>query len=215
MSLGRKRFCPLYKRKDPALISKVAEDLRTEFGIANQRAPNMLILLSQAKSKYRLRIKELPDYRLPIVDAWVDCKKKILHLRETVSYSLKLNNNGQVRWIIAHEIGHIALGHPRSHFHKTKSDLINPEERIYEAEADAFALDFLAPLRLAQKFHSWEDLKGAFQLPTSAAKRRFAEIQRLQKVGQIFEPIAIQPTEIEHTELDFVDVFPPNDYGDE
>jgi hypothetical protein len=165
------------------------------------------MVLLQAKSKLGLRVKEVPDHKLPIVDAWINCKRKILHLRESVSRSLLLYNNGQVRWILAHELGHLALGHPSSHFHKTKNDFIRPEERIYEGEADKFAINFLAPLRLAEKINSVSEMKQRFQLPSDVAKRRFQEVEFLRKTGKI-QAIEQAAPESSPLDIDLVDIFP-------
>lgn len=52
------------------------------------------------------------------------------------------------RWTIAHELGHIMLGHLDL---SNLSDLTDQEHSIYELEANTFARELLAPLSLCYK----------------------------------------------------------------
>jgi Zn-dependent peptidase ImmA (M78 family) len=200
-----------YSPKDHTQIVRAANDLRAKCGAASHHSPNMLLVLSQVKRYYpKFRVREVPDFQLPIVEAWIDCKNQILRLRQTISYSLQLYDNGRVRFILAHELGHLVLGHPRSHFHKTKHDFIRPKDKVFEQEADIFADEFLAPIQLLCKYQTVEDVRKTFQLPTEAAKRRLSRLNYLRHIGELerFVHPAVASNNLLPLEIDLVDVLP-------
>ncbi len=73
-------------------------------------------------------------------------------LKPTVRVSEQVVVPGAVRFAVAHELGHYALQHPPS---EGLSDLrprgCGPDERDFEAEADAFAAELLMPTALVRR----------------------------------------------------------------
>ena len=89
----------------------------------------------------------------------------------------RIINSNRYRWNIAHELGHILLGHHKS-FSKTRifrSSLSNYEYNHLEAEADYFAQLILVPHVVLYAFNitSASDIKRICQISGPAAARRF------------------------------------------
>lgn len=104
-----------------------------------------------------------------------------------IHVSDRASNPGARRFSIAHELGHFVLEHPSC----APSDLfapgprkLAPDQRDYEAEANAFAAELLMPTELVQRHCdvSPVDLDGArriadqFTVSILASARRFAEL---------------------------------------
>lgn len=85
---------------------------------------------------------------------------KTQHLRGQedylVVYDDRVQNYQRVRWTIAHEIGHIVLGHLTS-FDATalcRGTLTEAEYKVLEREADTFAVNLLAPMTIINRLSS-------------------------------------------------------------
>lgn len=97
--------------------------------------------------------------------------------REDEVYVIALNENvrseTRQRWSLAHELGHILLGHVCA-----DSDLSNEEERA----ADCFAAELLAPLTVLHfcGVSSAAEIAAVCRISDAAAEARFRELQRLR-----------------------------------
>ena len=70
-----------------------------------------------------------------------------------VVYDDRVASEGRVRWTIAHELGHIFLGHLVS-FEATalcRGSLTEEQYRVLEREADTFAVNLLAPVTIVAR----------------------------------------------------------------
>lgn len=66
-----------------------------------------------------------------------------------IIYNDFLNNAGRIRWTIAHEFGHLILGHINNdRAIITRNRLSEEEYSAYELEANTFARELLAPMSL-------------------------------------------------------------------
>lgn len=66
-----------------------------------------------------------------------------------IIYNDFLNNAGRIRWTIAHEFGHLILGHINNdRAIITRNKLSEKEYSAYELEANTFARELLAPMSL-------------------------------------------------------------------
>jgi len=89
--------------------------------------------------------------------------------------------NAEVRMIIAHELGHIFLGHDYKYanyrFQSEKAALKS------EREADLFAIRLLAPACVLHELsvHNPEMIAELCRIPCSAAKKRSARMVMLEK----------------------------------
>lgn len=87
----------------------------------------------------------------------------------------------RIRWTIAHEIGHIVLGHLHD-FDKTainRGGLTSKEYEVLEKEADFFASELLAPIGVlkAAGLTKSEEIKIACNLSKKAADNREKDIE--------------------------------------
>ena len=92
----------------------------------------------------------------------------------------KIENN-RVRWNIAHELGHIVLGHHKGE--KTRlfrNSLNSAEYNRFEEEADAFASYILVPYVILkyQDIKKPEDIARICRISKSAAKYRFLDFRK-------------------------------------
>ena len=85
----------------------------------------------------------------------------------------------RIRYTIAHELGHIFLGHPlKLGYHARTIDTDKPET---ERQADMFAIRLLAPACViwGLDLHSAEEIQKFFNISYSAAKARASRMQIL------------------------------------
>jgi Zn-dependent peptidase ImmA (M78 family) len=98
----------------------------------------------------------VPDERMADDEAYFDPKAKILYIRESTFCAANSEDTHEnikrqrARFTIAHEIGHIALGHSELR-HRGKIANVHASGRIWHDErvAQRFAAAFLAPAHLA------------------------------------------------------------------
>ena len=145
--------------KDDEFYEQAARVVRVKLGIDDQLRPDMFTVV--IKLKHIGMIKDyvrVPDAEMPDDEARYDPFEKLLYLRESTlcaSSAMFLYSEEQrkrARFTIAHEIGHIALGHKNVRFRgKTASVAESLVQRIRneEHEANRFAAAFLAPAHLA------------------------------------------------------------------
>jgi putative toxin-antitoxin system antitoxin component (TIGR02293 family) len=81
----------------------------------------------------------------------------------------------RARYLVAHEIGHLALQHRVVH-HKGHSPEVETGKRRSETEAEVFAREFLMPARIAQ-FQTVAELQKNFQVSPAAAAKRIVELK--------------------------------------
>lgn len=106
---------------------------------------------------------------------------------------LKCTSN-RVRWSIAHELGHIVLGHHKEK--KTRlfrNSLSSKEYKHLEKEADWFASYILAPYIILhyQQIKEPKDIARLCRISVSASKYRFADyclwVKRIQSVPSKYQ----------------------------
>ena len=102
-----------------------------------------------------------------------------------IVYDERIGYDKRIRWTIAHEIGHIALGHLHD-FDKTalcRGGLTENEYQVLESEAHYFACEILSPKTIIRRFrHLLRDAAGIASLcdiSYDAAVIRMKELARL------------------------------------
>ncbi|MCH5212235.1 MAG: ImmA/IrrE family metallo-endopeptidase [Oscillospiraceae bacterium] len=87
----------------------------------------------------------------------------------------------RARFTIAHELGHIFLGHPLKGGHHART--INTDKPQIETEADIFASRLLAPacVLLGLDLHTPEEIKEACEISYQAAELRANRMRELYK----------------------------------
>lgn len=115
-----------------------------------------------ARAKARLLIKEFGLTALPVdVEAILKARGAVVkrHTIKEIDYavtffyksrfyvSVNVCNPGRDRWSLAHELGHIELGHYRTYDLDTLAEdrLTEKERKTLDREADVFARDLLMP----------------------------------------------------------------------
>lgn len=126
-----------------------ADKLLLHFGI--QYLPfSMLAVLQHTKCHvYTYRQMSLVTRR-SIDDIICDVRSKKGHAyKQGHEYFILYNSDrpirGEVRWTLAHELGHIVLGHLDDYTAKQLAHISKEDYRTLEREANAFAAEFLAP----------------------------------------------------------------------
>lgn len=102
-----------------------------------------------------------------------------------VVYDDRVDNYRRVRWTMAHEIGHIVLGHLVS-FEATalcRGSLTEKEYKVLEREADCFAANILAPMTIINRMPSIKtknDFMDICELSGMAADNCLEELSLLK-----------------------------------
>lgn len=130
---------------------------------------------------------------------------KTQHLRGQADYLVvyddRVENYQRVRWTIAHEIGHIVLGHLVS-FEATalcRGSLTEKDYKVLEREADTFAVNLLAPLTIINRLPSIQtkaDIMKLCNLSGEASDNCMEEL-RLLKSGKKL-PFPIKEEDVLH-----------------
>jgi Zn-dependent peptidase ImmA (M78 family) len=133
-------------------IEEAARNLRIKLGIDQQINPDMMTAVVKLKRLNRIKdYRRVPDEEMPEDLAAFDPDERVLHIRESTFVAMN-GNDPRSRFTIAHEFGHMWLGHKRTR-HRNISDReiekIAPTIRRDEYQADRFAGSFLAPAYLA------------------------------------------------------------------
>lgn len=88
-------------------------------------------------------------------------------------------SKGRIRFTIAHELGHIFLGHPlKLGYHARTIDTDKPET---ERQADMFAIRLLVPACVVWglQLHTAEEIQDTFNVSYSAAQARASRMKTL------------------------------------
>lgn len=102
--------------------------------------------------------------------------------RYRIVYNDRIRSLHRIRWTIAHEIGHIVLGH-LADFDQTmvsRGGLTTPEYGALEREADIFATELLAPMAVLKEVgaREWPDIAEVCLLSRKAAENRQKDLER-------------------------------------
>lgn len=94
---------------------------------------------------------------------------------------------GRYKFTLAHEIGHIVLGHDRDNEREydTRAEIVAPEYKTREYEANEFAAELLMP---AEKFKEvWENRKNTLELANFFDVTHAAAKVRMERLGIRYE----------------------------
>jgi len=171
-------------QKSAVEIEKYAVMLRKLLGVSLPDAPDMITVIAELSSvipefSFQRHIdEELPE-ELIEAPAMADCMNKIIHVRESLYQNL-LRGDTRARMTIAHEIGHIVLGHTGNRFRKDQKGKIFGKTKIEEREADIFASRFFAPTSKAVTCDSAHEIAEKFQISQTAADIRYKELSSVR-----------------------------------
>lgn len=139
-------------------IEYAARQLRIKLGIDDQLRPDMITVIYKLKDRGMIKnYLRVPDTEMPEDEAKFDAIDRLLYIRESTFCAANgmfaaPSKRRRARYTLAHEIGHVALGHAGVRFRGATGDLakqVVADIRRQEYEADRFAAAFLAPAHLA------------------------------------------------------------------
>ncbi len=165
-------------------IRAVASNIRHIFGITNHVYCDIVQIMEYFGSDY------LPDYGYEIISdtdpvlkgkfAETFPQDKIIRIKESV-YNKACEGDGQSRFTIAHELGHLSLGHKEDiSFSRQTKDFPKFLEpwRDSEWQADVFAAELLMPYPMVKNMSTQEIIKSC-GVSFSAAETRRQKLQQL------------------------------------
>jgi hypothetical protein len=145
--------------RDDADIERVARQFRKKLGIDDQLRPDMTTVIIKLKDHGLIKnYVRVPDHEMPDDEACFDSEDKLLYIRESTfcaasaMYTYRETERRRARFTIAHEIGHITLGHKGLRYRgatSTDAKEFGRKLRRGERDAERFAAAFLAPEHLA------------------------------------------------------------------
>lgn len=163
-------------------IEGTAHRLRRELGIANQCTFDITNVVEFALPKlipnFTFTVARDDDFGSGILALAREDPPEIA-VRESV-YHDAMKHEPQARWILAHEIGHIVLGHAKRAALLSDGDAY---EDVADAEyqANVFAQFLLLPSELVEPFKSPSLVAERFLVSRSAAKARLKEVCRKRR----------------------------------
>ena len=141
-------------------IESAAQRMRLRLGIDDQLRPDMITVVFKLKDQGIIKdYVRVADSEMPDDEAKYDSFEKLLYLRESTftagngMFPHSTSERRRARYTIAHEVGHIALGHSGVRFRGGTAALAEKmvsRIRKEEYEANRFAAAFLAPMYLAE-----------------------------------------------------------------
>jgi hypothetical protein len=179
------RRCLFTHPKGFTEIEEQARRLRKTLGIDGFDYPNLADVLHELPDVYPgFKLTSVADRELPHCEAEADCYEKKITVRESV-YDAALRDDARARFTLAHEIGHIALGHAGTRLRSTSNNSASftRNRKREESEASMFAEAFLAPTFLARTCKSAKEICARFGLSKTAAKIRFDRLAQLIQQG--------------------------------
>ncbi len=165
-------------------IEEQARRLRQRVGIDELMCPDLIDIFQRLSEVFPgLRLVPVPDDELPHCEAEADCFRKVISVRQSV-YDACLEGEPRARMTLAHELGHIALGHTGIRYRKpdeTYCGAVDRRRRQEESEAKQFAAVFLAPLYLARECKSADEIGEKFGISEEASNIRFGQVAQARE----------------------------------
>ena len=160
------------KALNPSSIKAVARAVRAKLDIQNQLALDFRHVLEKLSRVFpKIEVKVVSAENAPAL-AWTDFKT--LYVQKSVAEGLT-HGDMHARYIIAHEIGHLALHHPAV----LNRESARPQHRHWqrqEMEAALFANAFLMPASLVKQFQTADEIGTTFQISHTTASNRISEL---------------------------------------
>jgi putative toxin-antitoxin system antitoxin component (TIGR02293 family) len=157
---------------NPNSIRAVAHALRSQLGMRDQAVLNFRdILRKLGRVLPKTQVKVVPEKNAPAL-AWTEAGT--LYVQQSV-FDRLAHDDVHARYIVAHEIGHIALHHETGW--KRGADRPEPYGwRQLEMEAALFASEFLIPTSLVKRFQTVEEAGAKFRPSHHESADKIAEL---------------------------------------
>lgn len=137
--------------------------------------------------KNGLSVEEVYNYlntEEAVTDYDADKNRYLIRYNDINDYK----SDQRLRWTLAHELGHILIGHLfDSRTSVNNSSLPDEEYKLYESEANYFAATLLANPILLNKYriNSENDLAELCDISLSAAKNRYRNYLKYEKYSKL------------------------------
>ena len=104
--------------------------------------------------------------------------QKQIYLNDTI------HNKARRRFTLAHELGHVILGHDIGHIHYQNNEIDNPAD-IQETQANIFARNILMPATVlaALNIYTLDEIMALCDVPYQSAAIRAGRMKELYKKG--------------------------------
>ncbi|OCQ23404.1 hypothetical protein A7985_05545 [Pseudoalteromonas luteoviolacea] len=159
-------------------IREKVEKLKSFFKIDLEECVDIIhlidITLPDKIPDFTLEIKpdcEMEDYAGLTIPS--ECK---IYLKQSV-YDKACNGDGQSRFTIAHEIGHLFMHDQPLVLGKQEKYSDHQIWEDTEWQADQFAAEFLMPFNIVKNMSSFRDLMKEFIVSNSAARCRLSKVK--------------------------------------
>jgi hypothetical protein len=163
-----------YVPKSRKQIRAIARELRRRLGIEGRYSPDLLTVLAKITEFYpHFRVQYVLDSDLPDMEAKAYVSAFKLKVRDGIRTGLWYYGDNRARWTIAHELGHLMLGHPGNPPRRRGRNVSS----LVESEADWFAAEFLVPPELVDLSMSVDEISRLFQISLEAAATRKRELR--------------------------------------
>lgn len=167
-------------------IERRAQEARRKFSIDQQVVPDVVTLIFKLKKLGLINDYErVSDADMGNDEAVHDPYERRLKVRESVFVAAN-QNKPRARFTIAHELGHILLGHSRIRHRRADYDRAEAASTVRsdEQQANMFAAAFLMPFDLSamRQDTSAEELAAHFHVSRSVAMIRLPELQRQYRI---------------------------------
>ncbi len=159
-----------------------AIEWRKRLRVDAQYRPDIGLIISLPKTVFpNIKVRTFPAsaYRKQRVRGWANTRTRTINIADDVQTGLKYGDP-KSRWDAAHELAHIALGHPGNNLLQGKPYLL-AEDSKFEEQVDAFVFEFLSPFHLAKNLSSVEEYERRFGIPRDKAIIRKHQIDELKR----------------------------------
>lgn len=159
---------------DTNAIKAAAHALRARFGLSDELRPDLQSVLGKLAEVFpNTEVKIVPETDAPAL-AWTDSRNLYVQAR---IYEGLAHDNVHARYVVAHELAHLALRHSPSPSRFASQSKRRDWQKL-ELEAAVFANEFLAPFYLVARY---EDVKEA---KTRAAIKQ-ASLSRISELSTL------------------------------
>lgn len=163
--------------RSSAEIAKAAAGVRSLFGLTGPTFNAEAVLESLSNYGVTLDVVDDDDPDLPrgVEACWLPDTVTLV-LRQSV-YDGACSREPRALFTVAHELGHLALGHRRAFNRGTGQCRVFEDS---EWQANTFAGEFLMPLALIKKYGAYDTAKLAsiFGVSTQAAETRLSKLKK-------------------------------------
>ena len=175
MDILRKQKGSRVRRLTKEQIRRKALDLRRLYNIADGYVDvTDLIELCMSQSRFRFHI--VNDEELPGIAAFSSPQDHYMEIAESI-YNKAYNNDPKARFIIAHEIGHIHIGHSTPLQWATTENICRHPLDDSEYQADIYAVELLLPITGVIKCKNPRHVSEKYVVEQTVAFDRWIEIQ--------------------------------------